>query len=223
MRTIITKLFGKSPFRPLQEHMAKSRECVDLLPPLIEALIRNDREEIQELKFKISRVEHEADEIKNAIRDQLPKSLLMPINRGDFMAILKVQDRFPDTVEDLAILLTLRETSVPSFLVDLLREFMSKSLESFRLADEILEDMHKLIASSFTGPDCHKTLEKINRLGHMEWEADNLQIALAKDLFKHESTVDVMSIHFLNEIFKKIGSIANHAESIGDRMRVLIA
>ncbi|MBN1355182.1 TIGR00153 family protein [bacterium] len=219
----MSKLFGTSPFRPLQEHMIKTRECVDILPDLIEAFVQGDQDRIMELKFMVSRLEHEADEIKNAIRDHLPKSLFLPVNRGDFMAVLKVQDRFADTVEDITILMTLRETKFPAFLQPALTRFVEKVLESFYLADEIMSSMSSLIASSFSGPECQKILEKINKLGHLEWEADILQIELARELFKHETDIDVMTIYFLNEIFKNLGSIANHAESIGDRMRVMLA
>ncbi len=223
MRTFISKLFGYSPFQPLQEHMKKSKECMELLPELFEAFFTHDKDKLMDVKSRICRIEHEADEIKNAIRDHIPKGLFLTVQRGDFMAMLKVQDRFPDTVEDIAILFTLRDTACPEFLVEPMKNFIAKVSEAFNLAFEVVDQLNNLIASSFSGPECQKTLDKINRLGHIEWEADNIQTGIAREIFKHEDEIDILSILFLNSILKNLGSLANHAESIGDRMRVLMA
>ena len=39
--SLIAELFGKSPFGPLVEHSKKVHECVELVKPLLEALIPN--------------------------------------------------------------------------------------------------------------------------------------------------------------------------------------
>ncbi len=217
------KLFGGSPFQPLQEHMDKAMECMEFLPALLDAFMENDRGKIHELKEKISRLEHEADEIKNTIRDNIPRKFFSPVHRSDYIAFLKVQDRFPDTVEDIGVLLSLRNTRCPEFVKPPLKQFLEKTIESFTQAREIVDQLSDLAASSFSGPDVEKTLNMITKVGHLEWEADNLQTELARVIFKHEDEVDVLSIIFLNELTKKLGSLSNHAESIGDRMRVLLA
>ena len=52
MRTI-AQLFGKSPFGPLHEHIKKTKACIDLVPPLFEAVFREDTEEIQRLTDRV--------------------------------------------------------------------------------------------------------------------------------------------------------------------------
>ena len=42
MIATIGKLFGKSPFGPLQEHMVIVKECVDLIIPFFEAVIKKE-------------------------------------------------------------------------------------------------------------------------------------------------------------------------------------
>ena len=40
--SIISKLFGKSPFEPLYQHMMKVKECVDLVRPLMDAFLKGE-------------------------------------------------------------------------------------------------------------------------------------------------------------------------------------
>ena len=69
----IARLFGKSPFAPLQSHMNKVALCIEKLSKVFESLEQKDK--IQRLVADLSQLEHEADLTKNDIRNHLPKSL----------------------------------------------------------------------------------------------------------------------------------------------------
>ncbi len=73
MRTFLN-LFGRSPFTPLQTHMGKVRECVLKIPALFQALNEEQYDLLPSLAEEISRLEHEADLVKNDIRNHLPKA-----------------------------------------------------------------------------------------------------------------------------------------------------
>ena len=60
--SIISKLFGKSPFEPLYQHMCKVKKCVDLIKPLMRAFFDEDFEKVTEITKKIFKAEHEADQ-----------------------------------------------------------------------------------------------------------------------------------------------------------------
>ncbi|TFH48792.1 MAG: DUF47 family protein, partial [Methanothrix sp.] len=53
---IIQELFGKSPFGPLVEHTEKVHECVEVIRPLMEALVNEDYDEIRRLQDRVSRL-----------------------------------------------------------------------------------------------------------------------------------------------------------------------
>ena len=76
----ILSLFRKSPFEPLRHHMLKVKECVSLVPQLFDKLADQDYDGLEELAEQVFRTEHEADEIKDAIRTTLPKSIFMPVS-----------------------------------------------------------------------------------------------------------------------------------------------
>ena len=71
MMATIGKLFGKSPFGPLQEHMVIVKECVDYIIPFFEAVINKDKKSVKEIAEKIFVLEDKADDIKNDLRDQI--------------------------------------------------------------------------------------------------------------------------------------------------------
>ena len=111
--TLLDKLFRKSPFVPIIEHAKKVYECDELINPVIKAWLREDWDEIERLRNEISRKENEADQLKIAIRNSLPKSLFYPVPRGDLLRILGNQDNIADAAEDLCVVLTLRKTKIP--------------------------------------------------------------------------------------------------------------
>lgn len=222
MRTI-AQLFGKSPFGPLQAHMKKTKECIDLVRPLFEALYRGDAEEIQRISDRVSKLEHEADIIKNKIRNHLPRTLLMPVSRSDLFSVLSQQDSIPDAVEDLCVLLTLRRTVVPEELREGLREFLDKSLKVFDRTFAVMEEVERLLAAHFTSSDPAKIFEGINEIGMLEWETDKAQFTLVKHMFDIEDRLDPVTIFQLSKIFQKVGDLANFSEKTADRLRTLLS
>src|ERR1700733_10600633 len=137
----IARLFGKSPFSPLQTHMNKVASCVERLASIFEILHKKDREKIQKLVDELCKLEHEADITKNDIRNHLPKSIFLPIDRGHFLEILALQDSIADKTEDIGILLTLRPlASFNNFKEDLLALFKNSTIV-FWDAKHIIEEI----------------------------------------------------------------------------------
>jgi len=222
MRSIIS-LFAKSPFGPLHEHMLHVKECVLLTRPLFDAFINGDIERVEELAQKISEAEHQADDIKNSIRNHLPKSFLLPVDKVDILNFLREQDAIADVAEDLGVLLTLRRIKVPNGLKDALREFIDKVIEVCEIAFEASAEIKRLAEASFSGKEADKIIEIVQRVERAEWESDKLQFALAKKMFSMENELDPVSIILLMHIFAAIGEMANHAENTAERMRMMLA
>ena len=75
MPSYMPNLFGRSPIRPLQEHMSKVHACVTELTPLIDAVIANDQDKVASVRKDIATKENEADELKWQLRHHLPTGL----------------------------------------------------------------------------------------------------------------------------------------------------
>ena len=100
--SLLLKLFGKSPFGPLQAHMRVVVRCAEEVPGLFDALCAGDEKKILEIRDEIFALENEADEIKNELRSHLPKTIFMPVDRRDILEILDLQDSIADTAQDIA-------------------------------------------------------------------------------------------------------------------------
>ena len=112
MRSILS-MFSKSPFKPLGSHMDKVRACVDQIDPLFNALGKGDYEEVAQISELIVKLEHEADIIKDDIRTHMRQTVFLPVDKKDFMHLLSAQDDIADAVEDLAVLLRIKNLDTP--------------------------------------------------------------------------------------------------------------
>jgi len=220
--SIISKLFGKSPFEPLYQHMVKVKECVDLVRPLMDAVMQGETKKVKEIAKKIFKAEHYADMVKKDIRSQLPKSIFLPVARGDLLRFLKEQDHIADSAEDLAVLLTLRKTTVPEEMKEDLKNFVDKVLETYEMAMIVSSEIKLLAETSFGGAEAHKVTELIEQIKVKEWEADKAQMNTAKKLFSIEEKLDPVSVVMWMNILKELGTLANHAENAGDQMRMML-
>ena len=222
MRTL-ADLFGKSPFGPLVEHGAKVRETVRLVPPLFTALAAGDQEQVQALAEKISTAEHEADLIKERLRNHLPRSLFLPVNRGDMLAFLKEQDGIADEAEDISVLLTMRTMEVPPGMAEELQKLVEQVVGSCELCLDCTEAFRTLMESSFSGKELDKVLETIGVVGRKEWEADRMQFAMAKMFLAREKEMEPMPLWLWIRIIRELGALADHAQNAADLLRLMIS
>lgn len=223
MKNIIAKLFWQSPFEALHRHMLKVKECTDMLKPLIEAFILGDRTLIEERVERISKLEHEADIIKNEIREHLPHHVFMPVDRSDILRFLREEDSIADSVEDVARLIEMRKTYVPQDLKEELMELVNKVGETVKALENVTSEIKVLSQSSFSRSEEEKISSLIKDVDKKEFEADLLQQKAAKKLFSLEDKMDPTSVLLLMRIMGEVGSVADHAQNTGDRLRCIIA
>lgn len=218
----IARLFGKSPFAPLQSHMKKVALCVERLNHIIDAFAKNDMEKIEKLVMDLSRMEHEADLTKNDIRNHLPKSLFLPIDHGHFLEMLAIQDSIADKAEDIGILLTLRALEDFEHLREDIVAFFQMNELVFLDAKYIIEEIDELLESSFGGIEAEKVKLMVEQTAHKEWEADKKQKELMKLLFTKGDLLSVPVFHLWMRLIEEIGAISHLAERLANRIRMTL-
>lgn len=217
------QLFSRSPFRPIQDHMGRALETARAIEPLVEHVIAGDQGKVREAAKEVSILEGKTDDVKNEIRDHLPKSLFMPVDRGDLLRHLTAQDRIADTAEDIAVLFTLCPMQVPPWMVDGLREYVQSSIAVVELTGKIVGELDVLVEASFGGPEAARVLKMTDEVGKLEHDADKLQDKMAKSLFAHEDDMKPVAVFMWSKIFNQIGNLANHAENVANRIRMFTA
>ena len=217
------RLFGPNPFTSLQDHMRVVVECADALPALFDALLDGDTSGIQSGKNRIFEKENEADRIHSRIRDSLPKRYFLPVSRRDLLDLLGAQDDIADTAQDIAGLLYEREMVVPDILRGKLPEFVDACVDVARHAAAIVEELDELLETGFGGSEAESVHDMIDRLHGLENETDTLGMELTRALFSVEDEMNPVSVVFWHRLLEWIGDIADHADSVGNRIRLLIA
>lgn len=219
----IPSLFGKSPFKALQTHMREVLKCARDVQPLIEALSDEDQAEVARIKDRIFEREAEADKIKHKLRLHLPKSLFMPVDRRDLLEILHLQDTIANRAQDIAGLLFERKMTIPPFMREPLIALTARCIDTCEHSLAVIEELDELLALGFRGMEVDKVNDMLKELNDIEDETDELGIELARALFEHEDEMKPVSVMMWYQLIEWIGDLADYAEKVGDRLRLLIA
>ena len=212
-----------SPFDPLSEHMMHVKTCIGLVTPMFESVRAGEREKLVSLTREVFRAEFEADRVKAKIRETIPKAFSLPVFRGDLLALVHIQDNIADTVEDLAVQLTIKELELPEALAGDVLDYVRQVLlvcEKLFAATQHLTD---LVEANFGGPRCREVMRLVGEAEHEEWVADKLQYKLAQRLFALEDTLKPTDIFLWSGIFQNLGALANNADRTAERLRRMLA
>lgn len=216
-------LFGKSPFRPMQEHIGVAAKTARAVVKLLEALSEDDDAKFTEVAGKIVKNEHKADTIKNEIRANLPKSLMMPVDRRDLLEILDLQDNIADTAQDIVGLLTVRKMEVPAPMKDELIALAKRCADACEHAATIINTLDELVETGFRGPQVKVVTDMATELNKIESDTDRIAEDLCRKLFEMEDDLKPVSVMLWFKIIEEISGLADGAEKIGNRLRLLLA
>jgi predicted phosphate transport protein (TIGR00153 family) len=221
MRAPFLNLFRESPFVKLLEHARKVQEGGGMFRRAMESYLDGDYEEFDSLHMKVTAIESEADSIKRNIRGHLPRGLLMPVDKFQFMWYLREQDHAMDSVQDTLHWLSYRTTTVPETLIDDLMLMVDKAADVIDQLPLMVEQGTKYFRSYASG-DRALVKQSIHAMRQKEFESDQIERKLKSDIFAI-STADHVTIFHLIRLVEYIGEISNHAENAGDMLRVMIA
>jgi len=155
----LSGLFRSSPFKSVQEHMRTVFSCICFIPPIMDALYRQDRDQIDEFGHNINQLETEADSIKQTFRLNIPNTLLLPVDREDLLNLISDQDRMADITEDIAKTLLFRNMEVPDSLREILDELLEGTMEISAAAKDMIEQIDELVQVGFRGREQKKYLK----------------------------------------------------------------
>jgi uncharacterized protein len=222
MRSILS-LFQKSPFGPIQKHMEVVNACVAALHNLIDDVVNNDSANLATLEKKVSDLEHEADIVKTKIRDTLPNSLFLPVDRRDLLEVVANIDGIADVAQDVAKLLTMRRMKFPAPLKATFQEFCGYAWRAADAAGRVVRELDQLLQSAFAGPEVEKVLTMISEIGKEEHGADIAQGNLLTELFKIEDGLKTLDVLWWLKVFSALGDISNNSEKMVNRLRLFMA
>ena len=216
-------LFGRSPIKPMQQHIAKAHECAAQLLSFIEAVIANDWTEAERVQQHIAQLERDADKLKKDVRVNLPKSLFLPVPRSDLLELLSVQDKVANRAKDIAGLMLGRKMMIPVPLSGSFKAFVQRSIDAAAQALTAMNELDELLETGFSGREVTLVERMIEELDSIEHDTDNMQIKLRSELYKLEKDLSPVDVMFLYQIIEWIGDVADRAQRVGNRLELLMA
>lgn len=219
----LSKIFGTSPIRPLQEHMDRATESVAHLVEFIDAVVAGDWDAAEELQQKIGRLENAADDQKRALRLKLPHSLFLPVARHDLLELLATQDKIANKAKDIAGLMTGRRMSIPATMVEGVRAYVDRCHDATVQAQRVVNELDELFETGFRGAEVGQVNAMIDELDRIESDTDTLQVSVRAELFKMERELPPIDVMFTYKIIEWIGDLADQAQRVGSRLQMLLA
>tara|TARA_B100000965_G_scaffold203618_1_gene169965 strand:- start:5889 stop:6566 length:678 start_codon:yes stop_codon:yes gene_type:complete len=216
-------LLAESPFAGLQEHMSKGDDAVSKLGDFITAVTEDDWRTAAECREQIVELENRADDIKNNIRNNLPKSLFMSVSREDLLGLVMTMDEIPNAAKDISGIMIGRKMAIPKQVKD---QFISCSKAAIKAANQASEAVRKvddMQKSGFGSNDAAALSDLVAHLEQTERENDELEIALRQELFECEKDYDPIDMMFLYDIINKIGSLADISQTVGHLLVRLVS
>jgi uncharacterized protein len=218
----IAKLFGKSPFSPLQNHMKKVGICIKKLTEIFQEIENKNFDKIESLVSELSKLEHEADLTKNDIRNHLPKSLFLPISRAQFLEVLSTQDSIADKAEEIGNLLMLCPRNSVRVFTKTFQDFFKKNLETFWDARQIIKEFDELLESSFGGLEAEKVKAMVDQTAYKEHQADVLKTAVRKEFFDLADTLTPSAFYLWANLIDEVGSISHISEKLANQIGMIL-
>jgi len=220
MRILISSLFLESPFVNLQKHADKVKECAHLFREAAVCHISEDCQEFDILTDKVSQLENQADDIKRNLRNHLPRGILMPVDKFQFLWYLREQDKVLDEVEESLFWLSFRPRSIPAEMSEDILRLIDAVIPPIEMLSELVALANKYFRSrSKAIRDEMKAL--IRKIRKYEGMADDIERELK---FKFFSVLkDPLAVFHLVRLAEIVGEIADHAQNASDRMRAMIA
>ncbi len=219
----ISSIFGVSPIKPIQNHMAEVIKCVSKLEDFLNATFADDWVTAAEVFDQISADEQSADKLKKQFRMNMPKSLFMPVSRGDLLSIITQQDNIANLTKDICGIILGRQMAIPKALHGDFIGFVGSSTVTCEKAHGAINELDELLETGFAGSEVKFVQKLIRELAAQEQKVDKKELKLRKKLFNLEADLPPVNVIFMYNIIDQIGALADTAEMIGNQVELLLA
>jgi predicted phosphate transport protein (TIGR00153 family) len=223
MSFTISRIFGRSPFGPLQEHIVSAHQCAELVLPLLDAVMAEDWASVTKLQAQITELENEADRVKTEIRSHLPRGIFLPVSRPDLLELLTRQDKIANRAKGIAGLILGRKLTFPGDLHPPIRHFAITCISACTQAREVVQNLDEMLESGFSEPETARVRALIHQIDATERDCDEQEAAIRALVFGMEDHLKPVDVIFMYRVIEWIGDLANHAEQVGHRLDQLLA
>jgi len=216
-------VFGRSPFRDLQNHAGLCILAAEKLLVLFPATFADDWTAVEATYDHLTRIENEADELKRKIRTSLPNGFFLPVARADLLDLLGRQDELANSSRDVAGMVLGRKLKFPNSLESRVLALVTGSVDTCRKSRQIIDRLDELIDTAFKGPQARIVVSMIEEVEALEQLTDQLVVEIRAELFKMEDNLPPIQAMFLYKALDLLAGLADGAEQVAHRVQLMLA
>ena len=193
--------------------MTLAIDTVIELEKAINAALNGNKEKAIASFNKLSSVEHEIDELRRIVFEELTRGSLQSKDREDIMHLVKRLDQMADHVKDASrAVILLLETKVPK---EMWKQFAQTAKDLVDCAKTLLKAIEKL------GTDPPKAMELAKQIDEIEGLVDEKYLKSKELLLKYSNEIDAATILLLKDLIEEMEHVADACDDTADYVRIL--
>ncbi len=213
----------KSPLAGLLEHYEQIAKGMVLIEESMECYISGGSgtacKEFNALLAELNAVEEHADTIKRYIRNHLPRSIFLPVDKHVFFSYTRTQDEILNEGQDSLRWLAMRDVVVPEKFQRDLIFYLGDVSKTIKLLRPALEMTLAWVTDESVERD--EVKEKYRNLRAQQKIVSNFKQDLTSKLYR--SSLDFKDIYQLIHFVERLFRMSHNAEDCVDLLRVMIA
>jgi predicted phosphate transport protein (TIGR00153 family) len=193
--------------------MTLAIDTVIELEKSINAALRGNKESALASFKKLSRVEHEIDELRRTVFEELTRGSLLSKDREDIMHLVKRLDEMADHVKDAsrAVILLLDATVAK----ELWKQFAQTAKDLVACATFLRKAIENL------GTNPVEAMELAKQIDVIEGQVDEKYLKSKALLLKYSKETDAATILLLKDLIEEMEHVADACDDTADYVRIL--
>ncbi|QTA37972.1 DUF47 domain-containing protein [Thermosipho ferrireducens] len=222
MKRFLERMFPEtSPTTLLEHHAELCMKSGNLIKKILDDYFNG--EDVLRYSEEIDKYETEADKIKTHLREIYTKLRWSYFDRIDALEIIHNQDALIDAVDDFVKLLTMNTVEdCPGEIVGEIKSLGEMVIDAIQMMKASVEELKVVVESDFSPQEVRKEDNITFDVEKDESRTDSIGISIGKKLFKLKNSLNAVDIIFLNNIVILLMRIADRAENVVERIRMII-
>jgi len=199
-----------------KDHAELVYECLNQLKILMEYFYVNDYDSVKNKVEEISKLEHDADEIRRKMEIEFFKGAFLPFDREDRIVLAEQVDSIADMTQETAYGICLSKINFPNNY----KNDFSNLIDSVYTTVFVLKRCIELLDE-----DLGEALTKAHEVEKLENIVDKIERKIIKNLYiaYKNGEIDILTHIELKSTVLKLGKIADRAENASDRVPIIVA
>jgi predicted phosphate transport protein (TIGR00153 family) len=193
--------------------MTLAIDTVTELEKEIAAALKGDKAQAKLSFEKLSLVEHEIDELRRTVFEELTRGSMLSKDREDIMHLVKRLDEMADHVKDGArAVILLLDTDVPE---EIWKKILETAKELVGAATTLRKAIEKL------GTDPAEAMELAKKIDVIENRVDQKYLEEKALLLKHSGNMEIATALLIKDLIEELEHVADSCDDTADYVRIL--